>query len=98
MQLKDKRYKLTEKDIQDIIKYYHGYNDDEGINQSGTTLTKLARDYHISHQRISQILDLNNTLHSHRQKDISKRKLRYNTDSTYRQTYLENKRLYYATK
>lgn len=84
--LKDKRYKLTDDKKEFVSELYH---------KDKYTMHYISLVVGVSRQRVSQILDLNNTLQSHRQKDTAKRKVRYNTDKQYRESYLESKRIYY---
>jgi len=85
---KDRRWKITAEDVQNVFTYYHW----------GMTMEDIAKLYKISHQRVSQILDINKTMEGRRKVEARKNMAKYRRDDRYRAKMLSDKRLYYKYK
>lgn len=86
---KDRRYKLSEQDKQNILEMWRGFD---------FTMQEIAKQFNISHQRVSQIIDINGTEEARIKQNARKFLFRYRNDGKFHSKMLESKKECYKYK
>lgn len=86
---KDRRYKLSEQDKQNILEMWQGFD---------FTMKEIAGQFKISRQRVSQIIDRNGTEEARIKSDARKFLYKYRNNKKFREKIMQLKKESYIYK